>query len=80
MDTEHTVALFPVRSQLVGRVAHADVRSQRVVATVSAVAGFCLALVDVCDKNTQKRKDVIMTKRGCVTRYCHETHVVATDQ
>lgn len=56
LDAEHTVALFPVSSQLVGRVAHADVGSRRVVATVSAVAGFRLALVDVCDANTQERR------------------------
>lgn len=53
---ERTVALLPVRSQLVGRVAHAHVGAQRVGAAVRTVAGFRLALVDVWDRNTQKKK------------------------
>lgn len=52
---DRTVALFSVRSQLVGRVAHAHVRAQRVVAAVRTVAGSRPALIDVCDKNMQKK-------------------------
>lgn len=52
-----TVALFPVRPQLVGSVANARVRARRVTAAVCAVIFFCLTLIDIWGK-TQQYKPV----------------------
>lgn len=41
------VALFSIRSQLIGSAAHTGERAQRVVAAVSTVGLFCLTLIDI---------------------------------
>ncbi len=46
-----TVTLFSVRSQLIGSVTDTGVRAQCVVAAMSTVGLFCLALIDICYKN-----------------------------
>lgn len=46
-----TVTLSSIRSQLVGRVTHTGIGAQSVVAAMSTVGFFGLALINICDES-----------------------------
>lgn len=50
-----TEAMFPIRSQLIGSVAHTGVGAKCVVAAMSTVGLFYFTFVDICDKNMFKK-------------------------
>lgn len=52
-----TVALFSIRSELIGRVTNTNERARSVVAAMSAVAVFYLTLINICDKNKSKNTE-----------------------
>lgn len=52
-----TVALFSIRSKLIGCVTNTGERAQSVVTAMSAVALFYLTLINICDKNVSKNTE-----------------------